>query len=57
MRISFRKMFVSLHTFGQPVQLNYKGESSYKTMFGAFITIAIKSFMLLYTAQQIFSLS
>ena len=57
MRISFRKMFVSLHTFRQPVQLNYKGESSYKTMFGAFITIAIKSFMLLYTAQQIFSLS
>ena len=46
---SFREMFVSLDTFGTPVSLNYKGESSYKTILGALITIALKIFMLVYT--------
>lgn len=46
---NFPKMFVSIDAFGDPVSLNYKGESSFKTAIGAIFTLAIKSFMLIYT--------
>ena len=45
----FSKLFVSIDAFGDPVSLNYRGETSYKTAIGALFTLAIKSFMLVYT--------
>ena len=43
--------FVSQDAFGEPVSLNYKGETSYKTGWGAFVTVLIQSFMLVFTVQ------
>ena len=45
---SFIKLVKSVDVFGESVSLNYKGDSEYKTMAGAIITIIIKSFMVVY---------
>ena len=45
-----RNLFVSFDSFGEPISVNYKGETSYKTGVGAFFTLAIKSFLLIYAA-------
>ena len=54
---SFKTMFVSLDAFGEKVSLNYQGESSYKTLVGAFLTLVLRAFMFVYAAQQILNLS
>ena len=41
--------FRSLDQFGEPVALNYKGESHFKTGIGAIFSIALGSFMLILT--------
>ena len=48
--LSFLK---SQDSFGEPVTMNYKGESSYKTLVGAIMSIAIKTFVLAFAVQQI----
>ena len=47
-----KKSFKSLDAFGAPVSLNYSGDSNFKTMAGAVITIVIKCFMLVYSVTQ-----
>ena len=54
---SFKTMFVSLDAFGEKVSLNYQGESSYKTLVGAFLTLVLRAFMFVYGVQQILNLS
>ena len=44
----FSKYLTSLDSFGEPVTLNYKGSSTFKTGFGAFFTIVTSAFILTY---------
>ena len=46
-------MVTSTDTFGQPVTMLYKGESSYHTPLGAFFTLIIRSIMLIYSIQKL----
>ena len=46
--LNFLKYLTSLDAFGEPVTLNYKGESSFKTGVGAFFTIILRAFILSY---------
>ena len=45
---SFINYLVSLDTFGEPVTLNYKGSSTFKTGVGAFFTLVLRAFILIY---------
>ena len=45
---SLFKFLVSFDTFGKPIALNYKGSSTFKTGLGAFFTIALRIFILVY---------
>ena len=45
---NFIKFLTSLDAFGEPVTLNYKGESTFKTGVGAFFTIVLRAFILSY---------
>ena len=42
----FIKFFVSLDSFGEPVTLNYRGSSTFKTAIGAFLSIGLSVFIL-----------
>ena len=53
---SIQKRLRALDTFGEPVGVNFKGESNYRTILGAICTIGIQSFLLVYTTQQMFNL-
>ena len=44
----FIKYLVSLDAYGEPVTLNYKGSSTFKTGFGAFFTIVLRVFILIF---------
>ena len=44
----FINYLVSLDAFGEPVTLNYRGSSTFKTGLGAFFTIALRAFILSY---------
>ena len=48
MASSLYKFLVARDVFGNPVTVNYRGESSYKTCLGALFTVAIKSFLLIF---------
>ena len=52
-----RSFFVSFDAFGEPISVNYKGETSHKTAVGALFTLAIKSFLLIFAFQQILTLT
>ena len=47
-----RDLVKSVDAFGEPVTLNYAGESRFKTISGALLTIAIKCFMVVYGVTQ-----
>ena len=46
----------SFDSFGEPVSLNYKGDSSYKTLLGAILTLCLNTFLLVYAADQLLAL-
>ena len=46
--LNFIKFITSLDAFGKPVTLNYRGESTFKTGVGAFLTIVLRAFILSY---------
>ena len=46
----------SYDVFGEPVSLNYKGDSHFRTWIGAVVTITIKSFLLIYGLLMMISL-
>ena len=48
--------FISFDSFGEPVALNYKGNSSHQTAIGALLSIAIKIFMLIICTMQVLQL-
>ena len=50
---NFIKYLVSFDAFGEPITLNYKGSSTYKTGVGAFFTIGIRVFILTYGLLQL----
>ena len=45
---SLNKFLVSFDAFGEPITLNYKGSSTFKTGIGAFFTISLRFFILVY---------
>ena len=45
---NFITYLTSLDAFGEPVTLNYRGESSFKTGVGAFFTIVLRAFIFSY---------
>ena len=46
----------SFDAFGEPVSINYKGDSTYKTCLGALFTICLKSFVLVFALTQLVAL-
>lgn len=46
----------SLDSFGEPVGLNYKGESSFKTFYGAFLTLIVRVVIVIVTLQSLLEL-
>ena len=50
------RYFRSLDDYGEPVDINYKGDTSYKTYTGAFFTVALKGFMIAFTVINLISL-
>ena len=42
----------SFDKFGEPVKLLYKGEDTYKTKFGAILSIVLNSIVLVYLAKK-----
>ena len=53
----FRNFLISFDVFGEPVSLNYDGDSTYKTVIGAIFSLVIKSFLLIYATQQLVALA
>ena len=47
----FLNFFTSFDDFGEPVSLNYAGDSSFKTKIGAFFSILIKVFILVHAGD------
>ena len=56
MAYKFLKWLKSYDTFGEPVVLNYGGDSTFKTGLGALMTISIKIFLLVFTLTQTLAL-
>ena len=52
----FTKFLKAQDVFGEPVTLNYNGESSYKTLLGALVTLILKSFILVFATTEIIGL-
>ena len=46
----------SFDIFGEPVGLNYKGDSNFKTLLGAFFSILLQSFILFFTLGEFLDL-
>ena len=53
---SFLKYFISTDAYGEPVQVKYKGDTSYKTELGAFITLAVRILILTFIAIGVIGL-
>ena len=53
---SFIKYLISLDDYGKAVNVSYKGDSTYKTKVGAFLTIAMRSFMLAFIVTGVMDL-
>ena len=49
----FIRKFICLDTFGEPVTVNFKGDSTFKTFIGAFCTICLYGFILAFTTISI----
>ena len=47
---SFYSLYTSFDVFGEPVSLNYGGNSSFKTGIGALFSIAIKAVVFAYAS-------
>ena len=45
---SFLKCFTSFDAYGEPVSVSYKGDTTYKTQVGAFLTFSMRSFILIF---------
>ena len=52
----FLSFLKSQDVFGEPVTLNYNGESTYKTWIGALVTLILKSFILVFATTEIIGL-
>ena len=48
----FTTFFRSFDKFGEPVKLLYKGEDTYKTKFGALLSIVLNSIVLAYLVKK-----
>ena len=52
----FLDFFRSFDGYGEPVQVTYKGDSTYKTYIGALVTLGMQGFMLMFTLTGVLSL-
>ena len=52
----FVNYFVSYDAYGEPVQLSYRGDSTYKTPLGACLTLAMQGFMLIFIVTGVIAL-
>ena len=46
----------SLDHFGEPIGVNYKGESSFKTIPGAILSVALLTLLLIFAGQSFLGL-
>ena len=53
---SFQNWFKAFDGYGEPVSVTYQGDCTYKTQGGALITIAMRSFMLLFSLVGVYEL-
>ena len=53
---SLKKLVKSFDAFGEPVNINYKGDATYKTCIGGLFTIGLKSFVLVFALAQLVAL-
>ena len=52
----FLNFLKSQDAFGEPVGLNYRGESTFKTWIGALGSMSIKIFIMIFAATQVIDL-
>ena len=52
----FLSFFKNQDVFGEPVTVNYNGESTYKTWIGALGSLSIKIFIAIFAATQVIDL-
>ena len=53
---SFLSWIRSFDDYGEPIDINYKGDTTYKTYTGAVFTLALKGFMIAFTIINLISL-
>ena len=53
----FMNFLKAQDVFGEPVTLNYQGESTYKTWLGALVTLALKIFILIFATTEVIKLA
>ena len=46
--LPFLKWLTSFDAYGEPVSVSYKGDTTYKTQVGAFLTFSMRSFILIF---------
>ena len=56
MKSSIGNFCLSFDSFGQPIAVNYNGNSSYQTGLGAFCTLALRGFLLVYSLLSFINL-
>lgn len=56
MSSKFLDFIKSFDSYGEPVQVSYKGDSSFKTTIGALVSLAMQGFMLAFTLTGLISL-
>ena len=54
--MGFLKFFLARDMLGHPITINYKGEDTYKTNIGAFLSIGVQVMVLIFLAMKVIAL-
>ena len=54
--MGFLKFILARDVLGHPITINYKGEDTYKTKVGAFLSIGVQVMVLIFLAMKVIAL-
>ena len=54
--MGFLKFILARDVLGHPITINYKGEDTYKTKIGAFLSIGVQVMVLIFLAMKVIAL-
>ena len=54
--MGFLKFFLARDMLGHPITINYKGEDTYKTKIGAFLSIGVQVMVLIFLTMKMIAL-